>query len=139
MDTLTEGDMTRLTNIKSSMHTDTTLVGKLRVHVLDMMKSKKAYDLSNRNLDKECRTRSTVLHRDVLEDSKMVTQQQLKVGEDACFGKETVMIKKLYCNSSGNPITVDVVDNKMVAKKVRMDELKPLGSHRKQHIIPRKH
>lgn len=95
--------------------------------------------MDNHALTKEHRSRATVMHRDIVENSKAVTQCDLCSGDkDSLAGKE-VVLDSTSGSSPERPITATVVPTTCVKKQVKIESLWPVGTLRVQRTLLRLH
>ncbi len=135
MNLIQQGDTTTAkAAIKQVKRTD--LLKKLDMHVSDFMQAKNEQAIETRMMQKEQRSRQSVLHRDHENESKAVTRFDLRPGDSASWSTQPVTIISTE-GDQGSAITAIVKLADGNTKKVKFEELRPLGTDRKAHTIPR--
>ena len=113
------------------------MLEKLNMHVGEFMRLKNERSMKDRHMLKEQRARESVLHRDHQNETKQVTKCDLRVGDTASYQHNAVTIEGTDGHAAGSPITATIRLANGSSKRVKFEELRPVGTHRKQHTIPR--
>jgi hypothetical protein len=93
--------------------------------------------MAERAMHKEQRSRESVLYRDCQNESKRVTRFDLRPSDQASYQEHRVTVESTKGHAPDAPITAGIRFANGTTKNVKYEALRPLGSHRKQHTIPR--
>ena len=118
---------------------DKVLIQGVHKSIRELLKLKNTASMDDHALTKEHRSRATVMHRDIVENSKAVTRCDLRSGDKVSLAGKEVVLDSTSGSSPERPITATVVPATGVKKQVKFESLKPVGTLRVQRTLPRLH
>ena len=118
---------------------DKVLIQGVHKSIRELLKLKNTASMDDHALSKEHRSRATVMHRDIVENSKAVTRCDLRSGDKVSLAGKEVVLDSTSGSSPERPITATVVPATGVKKQVKFESLKPVGTLRVQRTLPRLH
>jgi len=118
---------------------DRVLIQGVHKSIREMLKLKNTASMDDHALAKEHRSRLSVMHRDVVENSKAVTRCDMRSGDKVSLAGKEVVLDSTSGSSPERPITAVVSTEAGKKKQVKFESLKPVGTLRVQRTLPRLH
>ena len=118
---------------------DKVLIQGVHRSIRELLKLKNTASMDDHALAKEHKSRQTVMHRDIVENSKAVTRCDLRSGDKVSLAGKEVVLDSTSGSSPERPITAVVSTATGGKKQVKFESLRPVGTLRVQRTLPRLH